>query len=66
MELIGDEFLVGNFDFGELGLGGGKGGDIMVWMCDGRYFIKMLSEGDGKSLFEDVFLKDYVAWVTMG
>ena len=65
-ESIGDEFLVGNFDFGELGSGGGKGGDTMARTRDGRYFIKTLSEGDGKSLLEDAFLKDYVARATTG
>jgi hypothetical protein len=64
---VADDFLDGNFDFAELGSGGGKGGDVMARTKDGKWFVKTLNAGDGKSLLDDeAFLKEYVGRVTSG
>ena len=63
---VADDFLDGNFDFAKLGSGGGKGGDVMARTNDGKWFVKTLNAGDGKSLLDEDFLKDYVGRVTSG
>lgn len=56
---IDDGFLDGNFDFSALGQGGGKGGDLMSRTTCGRFFVKELNGGDGKSLLDPKFLQAY-------
>ena len=46
---IADDFLAGIFDFGGLGAGGGKGGDLMSRTTCGTFFVKELNAGDASS-----------------
>ena len=61
---IADDFLAGLFDFGSLGAGGGKGGDLMSRTTCGTFFVKELNAGDASSLLRDAFLEAYVDLIT--
>ena len=63
---IADDFLAGIFDFGGLGAGGGKGGDLMSRTTCGTFFVKELNAGDARSLLRDDFLEAYVGLITTG
>lgn len=63
---IADDFLAGIFDFGGLGAGGGKGGDLMSRTTCGTFFVKELNPGDARSLLRDDFLEAYVGLITTG
>ena len=57
---IPNDFLDGQFDFGKLAGGGGKGGDLMSRTLDGAMFVKRLNLDDARSLLHDEFLEAYV------
>ena len=61
---VPDNFLDGQFDFGKLTSGGGKGGDLMARSFDDRYFVKQLNKGDGRSLLDEAFLREYIEVVS--
>jgi len=63
---VPDNFLDGQFDFGKLTSGGGKGGDLMARSFDDRYFVKQLNKGDGRSLLDEAFLREYIEVVSKG
>ena len=57
---VPNDFLDGQFDFGKLAGGGGKGGDLMSRTFDGAMFVKQLNHDDARSLLRDEFLEAYV------
>lgn len=61
---IHNDFLDGIFDFGNLGAGGGKGGDLMSRTECGKFFVKQLNTGDAKTLLDSKFLQAYVDLVS--
>jgi len=56
---VSDEFLLTNFDFGNLHEGGGKGGSLLSRSTCGNFFVKELSISDKHTMLNGNFCELY-------
>ena len=56
---VSDEFLLSNFDFGNLREGGGKGGSLLSRSMCGNFFVKELSISDKRTILSGNFCELY-------